>query len=314
MAAAVPPCAPLTLCCGCRGDPVARPYLQPGHRTAVASGACQGDPSEFRGCAASPGLRAGRRERKEERKRKEKRPNTSSHRKGSGKGSGKLNRRVQTFFGKAPQGPAAVPWGWLSLRGRSGAERALVMAEPGGLPAPHPSAGSHSRLSWVPPAATGTDRSTGCSPASWRLPGHRGTGTAPQPRNWRVWLPRGVTCRTCPQGGHRLVPCTQLKWLRSNGAFCHAVHWVSPRIQCCLQGKDVAAREGVGAQGGLSQSHPAASSLQCGDVHPAHHEARLPRPRVTHKQSCLGFFTSSGKKKKRKKSEREKSDAQPPFP
>lgn len=111
MVAAAPPCAPLILCRGCRGDPVAHPYLQPGHCAAVASGACQGDPSGLRGCTASPGLRAERRERKEERKRKEKRPNTSSHRKGSGKGSGKLNRRVQTFFGKAPAGPGCCAMG-----------------------------------------------------------------------------------------------------------------------------------------------------------------------------------------------------------
>lgn len=92
-----------------RGEPAALcPYLQPGHH-AAAAGASQGDPGRLRGCAASPGLRAGRWERKEERKRKEKRPNTSSHRKGSGKGSGKLNRRVQTFFGKAPAGPGCSP-------------------------------------------------------------------------------------------------------------------------------------------------------------------------------------------------------------
>lgn len=266
------------------------PYLQPGHHSS------QGDPGGSGGARHRQDRRAcgqgGGGEKK--RKRKEKRPNTSSHRKGSGKGSGKLNRRVQAFFGKAPARPRRSPCCSITgpavpSRGTAGATR----GEPGQPPASQQSwiwqqLRAPGLQGWGSPARTGTDGSfseTARARRCWNNP------TAKE-----VALPR-VTSRLCPQGVCRSSVTSRGHFKAT--ALCATLCCRCGRARSAARGHSEVGSAGKGQSPARAESEPPAAPAERGAMcqPDAQSAAPLPRPTVTHKQSCSVFFPLQKKKK-----------------
>lgn len=221
------------------------------------------------------------------------------------------------FLGKPQPSPdtllAAPSRGQLPRWGRRGAQWVPPGAEPAQPPASQ-EGWIRQRLQprgqprWGSPARTGTDGSfSAIAWARWRWN---------NPLAKEAALPR-VTGRICPQAAPRSS-------VTSRGHFRATVLSATLCFRCPRASSTArraqapaarwAVRERGCAEGGLSQSRrrclPAASSVRGGMCQPdAQSAALLPRPRVTHKQSCLVFFPLQEKKKQKREREREKSAA-----